>query len=194
MKSKTGLALACLMISTSTLAVAQPRLDTAGDDRINAEKSVPRQPGVYVKIDGNLVGMQASQFEEKEDNMLLGHLKNQVGMGAKARREFKGPRAAIRLTGDVEFYFYESKDTASVSYNPQLFTLTKLDSGRKKREATTWNVSLVKTQLGLSSLGLRAEKIPGGYKVVPMQALEPGEYAIFSAQAPSFAYDFGVDR
>lgn len=123
---------------------------------------------------------------------------------AKQKLVVAGDKSDIRVNDPQPVFYFFMNDNAgglahSSSYiDPAAFALAKLDVKNGTRELTgmEMRVGLGVSHNGADVAGTRKVQIdkvrPGVYKVTPVLALDPGEYA-FSTLMGFELFDFGVN-
>jgi hypothetical protein len=193
-----GSPLAAPPASTSTAPAAPTPPVTSGDPN---DPLTMRVPGVYVRMNGAIVPLPASQCAKLIKSGGLVRVGSRAGLGILDTHA-----AQVRVPPNTEFLFYFDPSGASAfggrfpgASNPRNFGLMKATVTSNDRRVILPDPRDAKP---MSSVAFAAEQLaPGVFKVKPSAPLAAGEWAFALVQDPRtrasdviVVIDFGVDK
>ncbi len=126
---------------------------------------------------------------------------NPLPTGTKQTIELKGPHAKVQAhTTTPEIYVDIDQDTQQQPLSmADRFRLVRVQTKKDSRIVANLKINIIgKASEEARALKVRAEQFSGDWvKIIPLENLEPGEYAIVEMLGPksmnSYVWDFGVD-
>ncbi len=168
---------------------------------------LPSQGGVFLleqfrgKPSLAEVVQNGSELNKQMGKNILRAAINPIPTGTKQSIELKGAHARVQAHSTTpEIYVDIDQDTQQQSVQTaDRFRLVKLQPKKDSRVVGNLKINLIgKASEETNVVKTRAEKFSGDWvKIVPLENLAPGEYAVVEMLGPksmnSYVWDFGVD-
>ncbi len=191
-----------------TASAAPEQIETSLD---SPDPTIPHPSGIYLGGSEKMTRIDATTTRQARTSGMLGAALTGGLTGMRIKAAINGSTASVRtIEARPTFYFYFDQATQGLSAtggsvtSPQEFSLIRFESKKDKREAVVGSVGIGGSKSGLRDKDQRdfeATQIkPGVYKVVPILALDVGEYGFISggvgagANATFRVFDFTVTK
>jgi hypothetical protein len=207
LKSSQEPALSQELKQESAEEAAERAKEDAQSPTIAPGLKLPSQGGVFLldqfqgKPSMAEVVQNGSELNKHLGRNILRAAINPLPTGAKQTIELKGAHAKVQAhTTAPEIYVDIDQDTQQQPLRmDDRFRLVRVQTKKGNRVVGNLKVNLIgKSSEETSSVKLRAEKFSGDWvKLVPLENLAPGEYAVLEMLGPksmnTYVWDFGVD-
>ncbi len=188
--------------------------DDAGDEqeaKAEAAKGPMVMPGLKLPLTGGvfmldmLAGQPSLNELTQNESKVNGDLRSAINRKAYFKQEFelRGPHARVQAHASASAIFVNI-DTKKDPIAQQItladrFRVLRLESKNDSRVLASVEVSVLgKQNQSQQAVSTRVESFGEGWlKIIPLETLEPGEYALVEmlgqSEFNSYVWDFGVD-
>lgn len=202
-KGVSGAVIAAMI--NSTAAPSQTAMSVDSPD-----PAVPHPSGIYLAGAAKMTRIESTTTRQARTSGMLGYALTGGLSGMRVKAAVNGPTSRTTVTdARPVFYFYFDQAAQGLGAaggavtSPNEFSLTKFEVKPDKREAVIGSIGFGGAKSGLrdkDQRGFSADQIaPGVYKIIPNEALAPGEYGFISggvgsgANATFRVFDFTVN-
>jgi hypothetical protein len=150
---------------------------------------MPKNPGVYYKLDEKFVFLEKANINEKTKGG-MGMALNPFGSSLKKHLIFEGPEAPIQITESKPVFY-----VFGLNISPRTVKIYILEQKKKTREVIAYSENVMGDESGPKSdklVKVVATRSPDGFiTITPADDLSSGEYAL-DILGNNPEYDFGV--